>query len=80
MKTLLDKKIIHLANIAPSPIYVVGGFVRNFLICGCKSKDVDLASNIPVEQLKVLLEGLGASDFTEFPLTGTLIFKLNRFF
>ncbi len=75
MKNLLSAKLIELAENLPSPLYVVGGFCRNFLIDGRASKDIDLASSMSVDELSPLLKELGFEILAEYKRTETLLFK-----
>ena len=40
--------------------YVVGGFVRDYLL-GIASKDVDICTNAPISKIKKIFEGRGKS-------------------
>ena len=71
----LGKKLNILANILPSPLYAVGGVVRNFLIDGSISKDIDLSGAIKVETLECALEQVGLKIVATYPRTGTVVFK-----
>jgi tRNA nucleotidyltransferase (CCA-adding enzyme) len=61
MQIELSKNLIKLAQLFTSPLYVVGGHVRNSLL-GIESFDVDLASDLTPQQVAELLDG------TEFSL------------
>ncbi len=74
MKKFLKQNIINLADKFSSPLYIVGGFVRNFLIDGNPSVDVDLAGAIPIELLKKELPSCGFSVHSEYKRTQTLLF------
>jgi len=74
MKKFLSQKLIDLANSLNSPLFVVGGFVRNFLIDGTISKDIDLAGAILSEELAKKLDEKGFSIVAEYKRTGTVVF------
>ena len=75
MKNLLNENIKNLAYKLPKPLYVVGGFVRNFLFNGKPSKDIDLASSLPIEILKENLTEFGFTVIGEYKRTETLLFS-----
>lgn len=74
MKKFLSQKLIDLANSLNSPLFVVGGFVRNFLIDGTISKDIDLSGAILSEELTKKLDEKGFSIVAEYKRTGTVVF------
>ena len=73
MKKFLSEKIIHLSNICPSPLYVVGGAVRDFLIDGSFSKDIDLTSALSVEEISALSTSVGLQIIATYPRTNTAV-------
>ena len=75
MKTLLPKNFINLAKTMPKSLYVVGGAVRNFLIDGSLSHDIDLAGAIPVQQFISVLNDFGIKESAVYPRTGTVMFS-----
>ncbi len=75
MKNLLNENIKNLAYKLPKPLYVVGGFIRNYIINGKPSKDIDLASSLPIEILKENLTEFGFSVVGEYKRTETLLFS-----
>ncbi|MBR5192269.1 MAG: CCA tRNA nucleotidyltransferase [Clostridia bacterium] len=74
MKKYLSQKLIDLANVLPKPIYVVGGFTRDFLINKKPSCDVDLASSMLVEEILPYVEKVGFKVKAEYKRTGTIVF------
>ena len=75
MRKFLDKNLISLAKSFETPLYIVGGFVRNFLIDGTISQDIDLAGAILAEDL---IEKLAEFDFNviaQYKRTGTVVFS-----
>ena len=74
MINYLPLKIIELAKKLPAPIFVVGGFVRNFLINGTPSSDIDLAGTLSIEDMNAALSVCGFKVVTEIDRTGTVIF------
>ena len=75
MKNILPKNFITLSKTMPRPLYVVGGAVRNFLIDGSLSTDIDLAGAIPVEQFVKALNDFGIKENAIYPRTGTVMFS-----
>lgn len=77
MKTILPVELLSLAQKLNNPIYVVGGFVRNFLITGKPSSDIDLASNTDTDQLIEILEREGFIVHSVYKKLGTVKFQKN---
>ncbi len=75
MKLTLDKKIREIANDLDKPLYVVGGYVRNFLIDKSLSSDIDLCAPIRVEELLPKLKEFGFIIQCEYKRTGTVVFS-----
>ncbi len=75
MNKFLSKNLISLAKSLSLPIYVVGGFVRNFLISGLISDDIDLASAVGLEELLPALKENGFTVVAEYKRTGTVVFS-----
>ena len=73
MIDFLPKNLIALAHSLSSPLYIVGGFVRNFLIDKTISTDIDLAGNITLEELKDKISACQLSIVAEYKKTGTLV-------
>ena len=73
MKIILPENLIKLSEICPSEIYVVGGYVRNFLINGMLSDDIDIAAPLDVEEIKSAAEQCGFNTVAEYKRTGTLV-------
>ncbi len=74
MKISFDARIKKLSKILTNPLYAVGGYVRNFLIDGCPSDDVDLAGDITLEELIPAVKTVGFNVLAEYKRTGTLVF------
>ena len=75
MKLPVSQKLNSLAqSLSPHSIYIVGGFVRNFLIDGSISKDCDLAGDIPVEVLEEKVKAVGYEIKSIYKRTQTLVF------
>lgn len=74
--------IIELRNLATifkrNSLYVVGGSVRNAII-GLPIGDLDIASNIRIEEVKTLLNESDYKVTAEYPRTGTLVIVKNNF-
>lgn len=74
MKRIFAKNLIELAQKLPSPLYAVGGVVRDFLIDGTAGVDIDLAAAIPSELLIKAFEGTDFRAVAEYKRTGTVMF------
>lgn len=75
MKVKFDDSLIALAEKFPTPLYAVGGCVRNALICGEPSDDVDLAAPLLSDKAIELIEKAGFNVLAHYPRTGTVLFK-----
>ena len=73
MIKFLPPRLIELAKKLSQPVYVVGGFTRNFLINGYISEDIDICSALRLEQIKGALDECDFKVVTEIERTGTLI-------
>lgn len=74
MINFLPKNLSELAKGLPRPLYVVGGAVRNFLIDGSISDDIDLGAAISPEELATYLSAFNFNICAEYKRTGTLVF------
>lgn len=74
MIKVLPKNLITLASKLDKPLYLVGGSVRNYLIDGSLSGDLDVCSSIPVEQFVQGVEACGLKVRATYPRTGTVLF------
>ncbi len=72
-----DENLIKIAKSLPAPLYAVGGIVRNAIIGGSPSSDVDLAAPFTVDELLPYLENAGAHVVAVYKRTGTIMFKCN---
>ena len=70
---VLDK-IAELAEIFPVPLYLVGGYVRDYLIGGELSKDVDLAAPCKTQTAETYIRAVGLQILAEYERTGTIVF------
>ncbi len=73
MKKLLSPKLIALANALNKPLYVVGGAVRDFLIDGALSADIDIASACHLSEISKASEKLDIKILGEYKRTGTAV-------
>ena len=73
MKIDLPKNLEKLALLCPSALYVVGGYVRNYLINGMVSDDIDIAAACSVEEIKIAAEKCGFKIVAEYKRTGTVV-------
>ncbi len=74
MRKVLSKNIIDFAEKLNTPLYVVGGAVRDFLIDNSVSKDVDLSAGIPVGDFICALNDAGYQILAEYKRMGTVVF------
>lgn len=74
MRRIFEKNLIGLAEVLDKPLYAVGGVVRNYLINGSVSDDVDLAAAITTEELIPCLNAAGFTVAAEYKRTGTVMF------
>ena len=73
MYRLLDEKLKELADILNRPLYVVGGFTRDFLAdFSGKNDDVDLCGAIAPEEFVAKAESLGFKARAVYQTTGTV--------
>ena len=75
MKIKVRSHLINLAKKLNAPLYVVGGYVRNFLLDGSISKDIDLASTISSDDLVDVLQKEGFNVHSIYKKTGTVKFS-----
>ncbi len=59
------------------PLYAVGGIVRNFLINGESSTDIDLSGGIPTEKFLEMAKAIGFTICAEYPRTGTVVIGID---
>lgn len=74
---IYDKTLGIFAKSLPVPLYVVGGFTRNYLIDRSVSCDVDLCGILTTQSLEIALKEVGAKVVATYPRTGTIVFTLN---
>lgn len=74
-KLPLYKKLKEFAKKLDKPLYVVGGYVRNYLIAKIISEDVDLAGEFSSEDLSKGLEKSGFNIIARYKNTGTVVFS-----
>lgn len=79
MKLNFPKNLIKLANSLDNTLYAVGGVVRNFLIDGSISTDVDLCANISSVDFSSYLNQFGFTILAEYKRTGTVMFTDGKF-
>ncbi len=79
MKNILPSNFIKLAKMTSKPLYVVGGAVRNYLIDGSLSTDLDIAGAIPASQFVKELNDFGIKESAIYPRTGTVMFSDGAF-
>ena len=72
MKPFFSEKLKNL-NLS-SPLYAVGGCVRNALLGLAESADTDLAGDLSVNEMKAAVLSAGFTVKAEYPRTETLLF------
>ncbi len=73
MQALIPEKLKKLAKICPKPLYVVGGFTRDFLgNRRCANADIDLCGCIPAEEFATLANEVGLTAQAVYKHTGTV--------
>ena len=77
MRDLLPKKLQQLALCAPAPVYIVGGFVRDFLakLHTSGKPDIDICAPIPVEEFVALAQKCDMRVNAVYKTTGTVKFS-----
>ena len=75
MKIKIAPTLYDLAVKLNGKLFVVGGYVRNYLLCGADSPDVDLAGKLSVEELIPVLNENGFTVLAEYKKLGTLKFR-----
>ena len=59
MRIKVPAELVSLAEKLNTPLYVVGGYVRNYLISQMTSEDIDLASPMDTDEMLKILEEEG---------------------
>ena len=73
MKNVLPKNLRALAAALPTPLYVVGGFTRDFLTDkSLKNPDIDLCAPTPAEEFCTAATALGFNVLSVYKTTGTV--------
>lgn len=73
MKIIIPEKLKKLSENCPSALYAVGGYVRNFLINGSKSDDMDIAAAMSTEEIVKAANACGFNVVAEYKRTGTVV-------
>lgn len=73
MRIILPKNVKILSEHCSLPLYAVGGYVRNFLIDGSISADLDLAAALSTEEIKSAAHSCGFTIVCEYKRTGTIV-------
>ncbi|MBO4251227.1 MAG: CCA tRNA nucleotidyltransferase [Clostridia bacterium] len=73
MQIILPKHLKILSDHCVSPIFIVGGYVRNYLIDGSLSEDIDLAAALSAEELISAAKYCGFTVVAEYKRTGTVV-------
>ncbi len=72
MLVKVSSKLQKLSKLFPNDLFVVGGYVRNYLL-GLTTNDVDLASNMTVEKVVKILENTEYVVKVKNPILGTAV-------
>ena len=76
MKELLPESLLRLAKEMPEPLYVVGGFVRDFLSGRtCAEPDLDICSPTDADSFVAAAERCGLTPVAVYRHTGTVKLK-----
>lgn len=79
MKLLLSEKLHSLAEACPFPLYVVGGFVRDYLAgLESKSADIDICAPADAEEFVEIVKRCGGKPTAVYKNTGTVKLKLGE--
>ncbi|MDE7453578.1 MAG: HD domain-containing protein [Clostridia bacterium] len=79
MQMPLPEKLVNLANNCTFPLYVVGGYVRDFLAClETDNHDIDLCAPVDAEEFCKKAEELGAEVKAVYKNTGTVKLALGE--
>lgn len=70
-----DAKLVNLAKKLNKPLYIVGGYVRNYYVCGAPSSDVDLCAPFSSDYLLPYLEQTGYRIVAHYKRTKTVVFS-----
>ncbi|MBP5466694.1 MAG: CCA tRNA nucleotidyltransferase [Clostridia bacterium] len=73
MRICLPENLKSLADLCPKPLYAVGGYVRNFLIDGTVSDDLDIAASLSTEEIEKAAKLCGFKVVAEYKRTGTAV-------
>ncbi len=73
MKIPVSNKLISLAKSLSKPLYIVGGYCRNYLLDEHISNDIDLSSPLKVEEILPCALSLGFTAIAEYKITKTLL-------
>lgn len=73
MKIIIPEKLKKLSENCPSPLYAVGGYVRNFLINETPSDDIDIAAGLNTEEIVKAAGACGFKVVAEYKRTGTVV-------
>ena len=73
MCVIIPENLKKLSEKLPAPLYAVGGYVRNFLLGGVASEDIDLAAPLTTGEIVSAAESLGFHAVAEYPRTGTTV-------
>ena len=73
MKNLFNSKILSLSQKLGSPLYAVGGCVRDFILEKKLSLDIDLASACHFDRVEEIANSIGLFVVARYKRTGTLV-------
>ena len=73
MQIILPKNLKILSDHCASPIFIVGGYVRNYLIDGSLSEDIDIAAALSAKDLISAAKDCGFTVVAEYKRTGTVV-------
>ena len=73
MTIILPENLKKLSENCPSALYAVGGYVRNYLINGTLSDDIDIAASVSTEEIVKAANACGFKVVAEYKRTGTVV-------
>ncbi len=73
MRIFIPENLKKLADLCPKPLFAVGGYVRNFLIDGTVSADLDIAAPLSAEEIEHAARACGFKIVAEYKRTGTVV-------
>ena len=77
-KLKLPQKIEELADTLSRPLFVVGGYVRNYLINKTLSADIDICGDFNVDEISNASQKIGFKIVATYKRTGTVVLSIGN--